>query len=74
MTNKIEALYIHIPFCDHICTYCDFYKMVAKESLKEKYIKYLIKELEMRYKQDYLNDIKTIYIGGGTQALLIATY
>ena len=44
--------------------------MVAKESLKEKYIKYLIKELEMRYKQDYLNDIKTIYIGGGTPSSL----
>lgn len=66
MTNKIEALYIHIPFCDHICTYCDFYKMIAKDKLKEKYIKYLIKELEFRYKNDYLNDIKTIYIGGGT--------
>ena len=44
--------------------------MVAKESLKEKYIKYLIKELEIRYKQDYLNDIKTIYIGGGTPSSL----
>ena len=68
MKSRIEALYIHIPFCDHICVYCDFYKMIAKEEEKEKYIKYLIKELEL--KKNLLNDIKTIYIGGGTPSHL----
>lgn len=68
--SKLEALYIHIPFCDHICTYCDFYKMIAKDTLKEKYIKYLIKELNYYNKLNYLSDIKTIYIGGGTPSSL----
>lgn len=66
--NKISSLYIHIPFCKVICTYCDFYKMIAKDEVKNKYIDYLIKELEL--KKDYLNNLKTIYIGGGTPSSL----
>lgn len=66
--RKIESLYIHIPFCDHICVYCDFYKMIAKNDEKEKYIDYLIKELDL--KQELLHNIKTIYIGGGTPSNL----
>ena len=65
---KIKSLYIHIPFCDHICIYCDFYKMIAKDEIKSKYINYLIKELEIR--KDYLTDLETIYLGGGTPSNL----
>ena len=61
---SVKALYIHIPFCDHICIYCDFYKMLAVEEEKEKYFKYLIFELDM--KKSYLSNLETIYIGGGT--------
>lgn len=64
----MKALYIHIPFCRKICSYCDFYKMVAKADLKEKYTDYLIKELEFR--KEYLSEIETIYIGGGTPSSL----
>lgn len=60
----IKALYIHIPFCSSICSYCDFYKMIATDKSKEKYINYLIKELEIKEKN--LSNIETIYIGGGT--------
>ena len=42
--------------------------MIAKDSLKEKYIDYLIKELDMKKK--YCEDIKSIYIGGGTPSHL----
>lgn len=66
--KEIEALYIHIPFCNRICTYCDFYKMLAKYDAKAKYIDYLIKELDLR--KPYLSNIKTIYIGGGTPTSL----
>lgn len=64
----MKALYIHIPFCNKICTYCDFYKRVAKENLKEKYVSYLLKEMEMR--KDLFGEIETIYIGGGTPSSL----
>ena len=64
----MAGIYIHIPFCTKVCTYCDFYKMVAKDSWKEKYVDYLLKELEMR--KDLLGNIKTVYIGGGTPSSL----
>lgn len=64
----MKAIYVHIPFCSHICSYCDFYKMVAKKELQVKYIDYLIQELIM--KKEYLADIETIYIGGGTPSSL----
>lgn len=64
----IKGLYIHIPFCDQICTYCDFCKMVTSEHTKKAYLKALIKELE--YYGDLLEHIETIYIGGGTPSSL----
>ena len=60
----IKSLYIHIPFCNNICTYCDFYKMISNDKTKEIYIDYLIKELEI--KENLLKNLETIYIGGGT--------
>ncbi len=66
--NKILGLYIHIPFCDHICSYCDFNKMIAKNEKKEKYISSLIKEAE--HKINNFKDLKSIYIGGGTPSSL----
>ena len=68
--NKVKGLYIHIPFCDHICAYCDFKKMIAKDELKDAYIDALLLELEYRYNNNLLGDIQTIYIGGGTPSSL----
>ena len=63
------GLYVHIPFCRSICHYCDFYKMVVSDELKEKTINYIIKELELVNSKNRLN-FETIYIGGGTPSLL----
>jgi oxygen-independent coproporphyrinogen-3 oxidase len=60
----LTSLYIHIPFCDHICTYCDFHKQKATPKTKQQYISALIKELT-HYKSTYTS-LKTVYIGGGT--------
>lgn len=67
----IKGLYIHIPFCDQICTYCDFCKMVASDEIKKVYMKALIKEIE--YYNDLVANIETIYIGGGTPSSLDLT-
>ena len=64
----VEALYVHIPFCNKICTYCDFYKMVAKVPYKTEYIKHLVEEIKL--KEHMFSDLKTIYIGGGTPSAL----
>ena len=68
ITNDILGLYIHIPFCSSICTYCDFYKMVVSNNYKDKYLSYLLKEMEL--KKDNFQNLKTIYIGGGTPSCL----
>ncbi len=62
----MKSLYIHIPFCDQICHYCDFPKRVATEELKEKYIDYLLQE----YSLYDIPTLETIYIGGGTPSSL----
>ncbi len=60
----MRGLYVHIPFCKQICSYCDFPKMVAKEAIQKEYVKHLLLELESYRSQ--CNDIDTVYIGGGT--------
>lgn len=65
--NMIESLYIHIPFCNKICTYCDFCKMYANDESIKKYLEALSNEIDTYYVNDIL---KTIYIGGGTPSVL----
>lgn len=60
----MRGLYIHIPFCKKICPYCDFYKMVVSDELKNQYINAL--EKEMRLKNIGSISFDTLYIGGGT--------
>ena len=64
--SNIESLYVHIPFCNSICYYCDFSRCLYQYSLAERYLKHLFKELDL-IKQ---NTFKTIYIGGGTPSCL----
>ena len=64
--TKSNSLYIHIPFCTHICTYCDFPKVNYTSVFSFPYLKALKNELESYPKQDY----KTIYVGGGTPTSL----
>lgn len=70
-TLKIYNTYIHIPFCEKKCNYCDFTSFKFSENLSSKYTEYLLKEIEL-YKREYdLNQKQdTIYFGGGTPSLL----
>lgn len=64
----MAGIYIHIPFCKTRCIYCDFYSTTRSE-LKERYIRALCCELEMR--REYLDEpVETIYFGGGTPSQL----
>ncbi len=63
---KKIGLYIHIPFCNHICSYCDFVKRVSNDFIKKEYFESLINELELKKPILKKYIIKTIYIGGGT--------
>ena len=63
----MESVYIHIPFCSTICSYCDFCKMFYNEELVDKYLSKLEDEVRLNYKGEL---IKTLYIGGGTPSVL----
>lgn len=63
----MRALYIHIPFCKTICSYCDFCKFLLNEELVNKYLDVLNNEIIEYYEGD---TIKSIYIGGGTPSCI----
>lgn len=63
----MKGVYIHIPFCKSICSYCDFCKFLYVSSWSKEYLK----KLAMEIKEFYDNDVvKSIYIGGGTPSSL----
>ena len=65
----MPGIYIHIPFCQKRCNYCDFYSE-TNIGLRSQLVSNITKEIELR--QDYLpeKNIETIYFGGGTPSLL----
>lgn len=69
MDNK-KGLYIHIPFCQRKCNYCDFTSYEGKFDLAEQYFNKLTVEMLSKDKCD----IDTIYFGGGTPSSVDASY
>ena len=63
----MKSCYIHIPFCDNICTYCDFCKLKYNEDWVNRYLDSLENEIRNYYKGE---KIRTLYIGGGTPSVL----
>ena len=72
--KKIAGLYIHIPFCEFKCMYCDFYSASDKETLIPEFVKALILEIEHAKSETQDLEIETIFIGGGTPSLLKSKY
>lgn len=69
--KKNIGLYIHFPFCEQKCKYCDFCSFSGLYDYQEIYIEQLIKEIKdwsSQVKNDVL--IKTIFLGGGTPSYM----
>ncbi len=66
MKKTNNSLYVHIPFCNHICSYCDFPKVEYNSKFIKPYLTQLKKELDSYKEQSF----KTIYVGGGTPTSL----
>lgn len=73
-------IYVHIPFCRSLCTYCGFYSEAAakcrkaedagrQEELFGRFADALVSEVRMRG-QEITDDRNTLYIGGGTPSVL----
>jgi oxygen-independent coproporphyrinogen-3 oxidase len=65
----MAGIYIHIPFCEKKCIYCDFYSE-ANHNDRDVFVQFLIKEIEMYREYVIAEEIETIYFGGGTPSLL----
>ena len=64
------GIYIHIPFCERKCAYCDFLSGVAVRSAHRAYVEQLIQEIacQSAYYQGY--GVTTVFLGGGTPSIL----
>jgi oxygen-independent coproporphyrinogen III oxidase len=65
----MAGIYIHIPFCEKKCIYCDFYSE-ANHNDRDIFIQFLLKEIDMNNEHFDYGEIETIYFGGGTPSLL----
>lgn len=71
---KDSALYIHIPFCDHKCIYCDFYSIITSDNILN--FKSALKK-EIKYFSNIYSDNRnysSIFFGGGTPSLMQPEY
>ncbi|WP_445490318.1 radical SAM family heme chaperone HemW [Niallia sp. 03133] len=68
----IKAAYLHIPFCEHICHYCDFNKVFLKGQPVDEYLNALEQEIELTLAQFGRSPLSTIFVGGGTPTALSA--
>lgn len=66
----MTATYIHIPFCEHICFYCDFNKVFLEGQPVDEYVDMLLREMQLTMAQTPDEKIETIYVGGGTPTTL----
>lgn len=71
-SSKVQSLYVHVPFCESKCDYCDFYSIAPIDlELISRYLQALRIELQLR--GGVLDTpLKTVFIGGGTPTFLSA--
>ncbi|CAM5793794.1 radical SAM family heme chaperone HemW [Brevibacillus borstelensis] len=66
-----QSVYIHIPFCTNKCYYCDFNSFVTNNpQLIWDYLDALEKEMELTFAKWQVQQVKTIFVGGGTPTFL----
>ena len=68
--NRVESLYIHVPFCATKCYYCAFNTYAFHKEQAHHYLEALRTEMEL-YRLDS-DELKTVFIGGGTPSILSA--
>lgn len=68
-----QAAYIHIPFCEHICHYCDFNKVFLKGQPVDEYLAALEEEIKLTIAAAPTKGLNSIFVGGGTPTALSVT-
>jgi len=68
---KEMGLYLHIPFCHQICSFCPYNKILFNKNLALKYESALLREIDF-YKKALGNSfLNSLYIGGGTPTTMV---
>ena len=67
--EKPRLLYLHVPFCEKLCPYCSFNRIVFDETLCRDYFRALRREIRIYKESGY--DFRGVYVGGGTPTVLI---
>ncbi|WP_307324382.1 radical SAM family heme chaperone HemW [Evansella vedderi] len=65
-----HAVYVHVPFCEQICHYCDFNKFFLANQPVDEYLSLCEDEIVNTLKAFPTDRISTIYVGGGTPTSL----
>ena len=63
------GLYVHIPFCETKCGYCDFFSVAAKDRDTWPLVDRVMRELRERL-TDETHSVRTVFLGGGTPTVL----
>ncbi len=71
INSSSAGIYIHVPFCQKKCSYCDFYSLPLREQASlEQYTRNLLQAIEQQAGSWEKHLFSTVYIGGGTPSLL----
>lgn len=70
--KPLVAVYIHVPFCHHRCSYCDFNIYAGMKSLYVSYVEAIAEEIAVTAARVGRVRVPSIYFGGGTPSLLPA--
>ncbi len=74
MSESSVGVYVHVPFCDRVCPYCDFTVVSGgvSEPMERRYVDALVAELGLRADAFAGRRLASLYLGGGTPSLLRA--
>jgi oxygen-independent coproporphyrinogen-3 oxidase len=73
MDDGAVGVYVHVPFCERVCPYCDFAVVAARRlapAREDVYVAALLAELARRAPAWRGRDLASLYLGGGTPSLL----
>ncbi len=73
VVTKTGGIYIHVPFCQSRCIYCDFYSTTYGAEWKRSYVDSLKREMQLRREEIDVTRVPSLYIGGGTPSQLPST-
>ncbi len=73
MRDATVGVYVHVPYCERVCPYCDFAVVAARRlapGREERFVAALVRELAARAPAFAGRELASVYFGGGTPSLL----